>query len=78
MNPKSIHTPEQDPESTAKTPTIRDDAVLRDWSFHRDLSVLTSGLRRLFGSGGLAEGDETRRGDVVEVTATTAISVKVP
>ncbi len=90
---------------TGNSPAVRDDAVVRGWSFYRDLSVLTSGLCLLFGSVGLSEGEaradvapqvyrtydvvregssigtitvnEARRGDVLEITTTTDIRVKI-
>ena len=92
-------------ENTVNSAVVRDDAVDRGWSFHRDLSVLTSGLCLLFGTVGPGEGearadasppvhrtydvvregsaigtiavDETRRGDVLEITTTTDIRVKI-
>lgn len=92
-------------ENTENSATVRDDIAARGWSFHRDLSVLTSGLCMLFGSGALMEReaqaaaptvvhrtydvvregstigtigvDETRRGDVLEITTTTDIRVKI-
>ncbi len=92
-------------ENIETSAAIRDDGVVRDWSFHRDLSVLTSGLCLLFGTVGPGEGearadssppvhrtydvvregsaigtiavDETRRGDVLEITTTTDIRVKI-
>jgi len=94
-----------DHEITANSPAPQSNVTVRDWSFHRDLSVLTSGLCLLFGSGALCESEaradtptvvhrtydvvregsnigtigvnETRRGDVVEITTTTDIRVKI-
>ncbi len=101
----SDSSPENTVNSPVNSPALRGDAVVRDWSFNRDLSVLTSGLSLLFAgmcaTEGTAHADapsqlhrtydvvregsnigtidvaETRRGDVLEISTTTNIRVKI-